>query len=315
LPSSESCAGVWQPLDRRRRCSAFSCISGAAGAHSHASTCDDESEGPPSEDAGVHGAQVLFPVCVFAYLLWSWSASLMRGSKGHARVTADAPPSPLEHVQDFPGECSWLIFPVACTGCVHPCCRAWCDLKNAMQVMMLWLLAFWVLGYLALPSGLELFGVEREELTARGQACLLAWLILCFPCWGGPQALRFLLRDAQMGIGASSAQASMPGGLFRLWCICCWTWGSWVPRWASCGLACAPSDPGPWAGSGPGCGHCLAGWTLPWRVQHFPWWTLQLRAARCSPFVQAVLLLGWEHSPAHICCVYCMAVVMLFATD
>jgi hypothetical protein len=38
-----------------------------------------------------------------------------------------------------------------------------------VQVMVLWLFAFWVLGYLALPSGLELLGVEREELTARGQ--------------------------------------------------------------------------------------------------------------------------------------------------
>lgn len=40
-----------------------------------------------------------------------------------------------------------------------------------VQVMFLWLFAFWVLGYLALPGGLELLGLEREELTARGQVC------------------------------------------------------------------------------------------------------------------------------------------------
>ncbi|KAK9915094.1 hypothetical protein WJX75_004689 [Coccomyxa subellipsoidea] len=39
-----------------------------------------------------------------------------------------------------------------------------------VQVMILWLMAFWVLGYVALPGGLELLGLEREELTARGQA-------------------------------------------------------------------------------------------------------------------------------------------------
>ena len=37
------------------------------------------------------------------------------------------------------------------------------------QVMLLWLISFWVLGYVALPGGLELLGLEREELTARGQ--------------------------------------------------------------------------------------------------------------------------------------------------
>lgn len=40
--------------------------------------------------------------------------------------------------------------------------------------MFLWLMAFWLLGYVALPGGLELLGLEREELTARGQvrACM-----------------------------------------------------------------------------------------------------------------------------------------------
>lgn len=40
---------------------------------------------------------------------------------------------------------------------------------SSTQVMILWLMAFWVLGYVALPGGLELLGLEREELTARGQ--------------------------------------------------------------------------------------------------------------------------------------------------
>ncbi len=39
--------------------------------------------------------------------------------------------------------------------------------------MFLWLMAFWVLGYVALPGGLDLLGLEREELTARGQVPLL----------------------------------------------------------------------------------------------------------------------------------------------
>ena len=36
--------------------------------------------------------------------------------------------------------------------------------------MALWLLAFWSLGYLAVPGVLELLGVARDELSGRGQA-------------------------------------------------------------------------------------------------------------------------------------------------
>lgn len=35
--------------------------------------------------------------------------------------------------------------------------------------MFLWLLAFWALGYFALPNSLDLLGLERGDLSARGQ--------------------------------------------------------------------------------------------------------------------------------------------------
>lgn len=38
--------------------------------------------------------------------------------------------------------------------------------------MFLWLLAFWALGYFALPNSLDLLGLERGELSARGQVSL-----------------------------------------------------------------------------------------------------------------------------------------------
>ena len=41
-----------------------------------------------------------------------------------------------------------------------------------MQVMFLWLVTFWALGYVLLPLGLEVLGLEREELTSRGHALL-----------------------------------------------------------------------------------------------------------------------------------------------
>ena len=38
--------------------------------------------------------------------------------------------------------------------------------------MSLWLLAFWALGYFALPNSLDLLGLERGDLSARGQVNL-----------------------------------------------------------------------------------------------------------------------------------------------
>ncbi|KAK9829399.1 hypothetical protein WJX72_005594 [[Myrmecia] bisecta] len=44
------------------------------------------------------------------------------------------------------------------------------DLNKVFQVMILWVLAFWILGYWIIPLGLGTFGLEREDLTTRGQA-------------------------------------------------------------------------------------------------------------------------------------------------
>ena len=41
--------------------------------------------------------------------------------------------------------------------------------RTCPQVMFLWLLAFWALGYFALPNSLDLLGLERGDLSARGQ--------------------------------------------------------------------------------------------------------------------------------------------------
>jgi hypothetical protein len=38
--------------------------------------------------------------------------------------------------------------------------------------MLCWFLAFWFLGYWVVPVSLELLGVERDELSSRGQALL-----------------------------------------------------------------------------------------------------------------------------------------------
>ena len=37
------------------------------------------------------------------------------------------------------------------------------------QVMFLWFLAFWMLGYCAVPNSLDLLGLDGAELSARGQ--------------------------------------------------------------------------------------------------------------------------------------------------
>ncbi len=47
-----------------------------------------------------------------------------------------------------------------------------------MQVMFLWLLAFWALGYFALPNSLDLLGLERGDLSARGQVATQATVVL-----------------------------------------------------------------------------------------------------------------------------------------
>jgi len=39
-----------------------------------------------------------------------------------------------------------------------------------LQVSVLWLLAFWILGYWVLPCLLDLAGLERDDLSRRGQA-------------------------------------------------------------------------------------------------------------------------------------------------
>ena len=49
-----------------------------------------------------------------------------------------------------------------CLACAHTSC-------TCPQVMFLWLLAFWALGYFALPNSLDLLGLERGDLSARGQ--------------------------------------------------------------------------------------------------------------------------------------------------
>ena len=46
--------------------------------------------------------------------------------------------------------------------------------KMLGQVLVLWALAFWILGYWLVPIGLDLAGLEREELSARGQALVHA---------------------------------------------------------------------------------------------------------------------------------------------
>jgi len=38
------------------------------------------------------------------------------------------------------------------------------------QVMLLWLLAFWLIAHGAIPGVLDLLGLEREELASHGQA-------------------------------------------------------------------------------------------------------------------------------------------------
>ena len=50
-----------------------------------------------------------------------------------------------------------------------------------MQVMFLWLLAFWALGYFALPNSLDLLGLERGDLSARGQVTTRDTLVLTTP--------------------------------------------------------------------------------------------------------------------------------------
>ena len=37
--------------------------------------------------------------------------------------------------------------------------------------MSLWFLAFWLLGYCAVPNSLDLLGLDGADLSARGQVC------------------------------------------------------------------------------------------------------------------------------------------------
>ena len=41
-----------------------------------------------------------------------------------------------------------------------------------LQVMFLWFLAFWMLGYCAVPNSLDLLGLDGADLSARGQVRL-----------------------------------------------------------------------------------------------------------------------------------------------
>ena len=42
-----------------------------------------------------------------------------------------------------------------------------------VQVMVLWVTAFWLLGCFVVPIALDLAGLEREDLSSRGQASAL----------------------------------------------------------------------------------------------------------------------------------------------
>jgi uncharacterized protein len=51
--------------------------------------------------------------------------------------------------------------------------QAFVCLCNAMlQVMVLWLLAYIIIGQVAVPVGLSLLGLDRDELSVRGHAML-----------------------------------------------------------------------------------------------------------------------------------------------
>lgn len=48
----------------------------------------------------------------------------------------------------------------------------------AVQVLLLWLMAFWFLGHCLLPTSFDFAGLERDDLSMRGQA--LVHLVLDF---------------------------------------------------------------------------------------------------------------------------------------
>ena len=72
---------------------------------------------------------------------------------------------------------SFLTRHVCLCACGQPLLPVPWSAGKIVQVMLLWLVAFWVLGYFALPGSLELLGLERDELTARGQVRTVA--VLC----------------------------------------------------------------------------------------------------------------------------------------
>ena len=58
-----------------------------------------------------------------------------------------------------------------CTAVVQlPVASQW----SGAQVMLLWLLVFWLLAHGAIPGVLDMLGLEREELASHGQVTLAA---------------------------------------------------------------------------------------------------------------------------------------------
>ena len=72
------------------------------------------------------------------------------------------------------------------------------------QVMFLWFLAFWMLGYCAVPNSLDLLGLDGADLSARGQVC--PCISLTNRDWPLP------LHDMQVGTPCVQQERLPPGG-------------------------------------------------------------------------------------------------------
>ena len=116
-----------------------------------------------------------------------------------------------------------------------------------VQVMTLWVVAFYLLGCFVVPIALDLLDLERDDLSSRGQASLSSFQSVAQPTRGLCQSLSLVLilclsclvpialnchtnsREAQLRSHQSAQQCvavayRLGHCLSRRCCTCCWMW-------------------------------------------------------------------------------------------
>lgn len=119
--------------------------------------------------------------------------------------------------------------------------------EMVVQVMVLWVTAFWLLGCFVVPIALDLAGLEREDLSSRGQVSPYTLYPVSTPRPASPCPGPELCPASRVGPAAAAVHLPAGGAPWQLLQGCRFL----CVRGAEPGAAHAPAVPG--SGGGGGC--------------------------------------------------------------